>query len=517
MKRLLLSIVFAAGIISAKAQTTPLVTNWSLVSPSSTLITPNTGATVAYNPATKHLLFPDRNNKINVLSSADGTFIKELKVDAAWTEGFKYNKMRVDANGVIYAVNLATGAGTLTIHRWENEDDQAPTTSTITVAARTGDSFGLFGTGNNTKLYFSGSANKLIYVCSVNATNIALERTIDLTTGAFGAGWARSSISPITENELLIAGPSGTYIRRVVTAPGGTAIIAADTKVFNMQNMAFANAEYFSDGAKKYMTVHGAVMNSLLQQVGVEMEVYNITDFATPELTAQATLMTPPVAQNTSANADMAVVKNADGTHTFYHSVFANGLASYTSAAPLPVAMTSFTAALVKGESTLTWSTASEKNNKGFDVLRSTDGVNFSSVGFVAAKGQNGNAATALNYSFVDRSATAGVNYYQLNQIDLDGKSELSKDIVTVEVGLNSAGITAFPNPATSYVNVSTGGLDFKGLKYELFDASGKKVLTQKAKSGEQQISLSGLTPSVYFLKVSKDNVPQKTIKIIKQ
>lgn len=517
MKKLLLSIVFAAGIISVKAQT-PLTTDWSLVTPSSSLITANTGATVAYNPSTKHLLFPDRNNKVNVLSAVDGSVIKELTVNPLWTEGFKYNKIRVDANGVIYAVNLATAAGTVYIHRWQNEDDLTPTRTALTVAARTGDSFGIFGTGDNTKLYISGAANQFIYVCNVTTditnplvpvTTIALERTIDLGTAA----WARSSISPITENELLIAGPSGTYVRKVTTAPGGTTLLPGTVKIVK-QDMAFANAEYFADGTKQYMTVHGAVMNAALQPIGVKMEVYNLADINDPILTSETSLMPAPLVANTSANADMAVIKNANGTHTFFHSVFSNGLASYTSAAPLPVGLSSFNASLLKGESTLSWSTASESNNKGFEVLRSTDGATFTKIDFVTG---SGNTATNTNYTYVDRAAKAGVNYYQLKQVDFDGKSELFDKVVSVNVALNSAEVTVYPNPAASYVNVSTGGADFNGYQYDLFDVNGKKVLSAKATSGEQQISLSGLAPSIYYLKVSKDNVPQNTVKLIKK
>lgn len=519
MKKLLLSFALAFAALIANGQIT-LNTDWSLLSGSSSLIGANSGTSVAYNPISQHLLFPDRNNKISVLSPVDGSAIrvsgtpKELKVDAAWTEGSKYYKIRVASDGAIYAVNLITSAsgGSLSIYRWSGEDDQAPTKTTINVAARTGDSFGVYGSGDNTKLYISGSANDKIYVCSVTGGAIALERTITITSG-----WARSSISPISENELIIAGPSGTWVRKIATAPGGTTLLAG-TVVISKQNQAFANAEYFTDGTDRYITVHGAVINASMQQIGVEMEVYNVNNFANPILTSKATLMTPPANQNSSAYADVAVVKNSvTNKHTFFHTVLNNGLASYTSAVPLPVSLTSFDANLVKGQSTLTWETASEKNNKGFEVLRSTDGKDFTKIHFENSKGQNGNSTTALKYSFVDRTAKAGTNYYQLNQVDLDGKNELFKDVKSVNVSLGAADVVVFPNPATTYISVNAGGADFKDVNYELFDASGKRVLSEKATAEQQDISLSKLPASIYFLKISKNGALQKTVKLVKQ
>lgn len=517
MRKLLL-IILLSGAFVAKAQVT-LATNWSLLAPGSSQITANTGSSVAYNPSTQHLLFPDRNNKVSILSPADGTTIKisggapkELKTDASWSsDGFKYNKIRVDADGVIYAINLITPSGNLSIYRWANEDDQAPTRTQFSMTARMGDSFGLYGTGDNTRLYVSGSGSDKIYVYRVTGGVITQDRVITITTG-----WARSSISPISENELIIAGPSGTLVRKVTTAAGGTTLLAG-TVTISKQNSAFANAEYFVDGAKKYITVHGAVVNASLQQIGMEFEVYNITDIANPSLVTKSTLMTPPVAQNGSAYADVAVLKNADQTFTFFHTVLANGLASYTSNTTLPVSLTSFDAALINGQSTLSWQTASEVKNKGFEVLRSNDGSNFSPVGFVNSKAQNGNSSEVLNYSFVDRTAKAGENYYKLRQVDLDGGEKLFDKVVSVKLSFDGNSVVAFPNPTTKYVTVNAGTNDYSAVKYELFDVSGRRVLSESAKAAQQELSLSGLPASIYYLRISKNNELQKTVKLIKQ
>ena len=91
---------------------------------------------------------------------------------------------------------------------------------------------------------------------------------------------------------------------------------------------------------------------------------------------------------------------------------------------PLPVTLTSFTATpTAQGTALLRWATASETDNRGFNIERqlSTDG-SWTTVGFVAAGATTGSA-----YEYVDKSlASAPVSdkvYYRLRQEDLNGKT----------------------------------------------------------------------------------------------
>lgn len=532
MKKLLLSIAFLATSVVSIAQTIPLVQDWALKIGESPLISTPSGTTgnpsVAYNLNTGRIYLADRSVKISILNS-DGTAytVPTLAMNPLWNaDKYKFTKVRVADDHVIYAVNMATAAdannSTFAIYRWSSELDMAPTRTEFTVTSRKGDSFSISGTGDNTRLYVGGAGSSIVHVYKVLGGVITPVFDIPIT-----ADQARGSISAETNGAIWINSPN-IEMRRVNFNPASGLVSSTEVVAASKIESAAANSEYFEDGGRKYLAVSGAIIGGTPSpsNVGLKMRIYDITTVGAPILRSEVEMFpyasaTPGPAfpvpnSNTNALADVAVRRNTGGTFTFFHVVSGSGLASYTTSMVLPVGLASFTGSLEKGKSTLAWSTSSEKNNKGFDVLRSTDGKNFSSVGFVASRGQNGNATSTQNYTFVDRTAAAGVNYYQLNQIDFDGNSELSKEMVTVNVGLSNDGITVYPNPATSYVNVSTGGSDYKGFKYEMFDASGKRVLTQKANSGEQEISLSGLTPSVYFLKVSKDNVPQKTVKIIK-
>ena len=96
----------------------------------------------------------------------------------------------------------------------------------------------------------------------------------------------------------------------------------------------------------------------------------------------------------------------------------------------------------------LTWKTASELNNKGFEVQRSTDGENFEPIGFVEGYGTT---LERQNYAFTDEAIQFNMTYYyRLKQIDFDGRYEVSK-VVIAKVEDQSYTLSKFyPNPVTS-------------------------------------------------------------------
>jgi bifunctional ADP-heptose synthase (sugar kinase/adenylyltransferase) len=87
----------------------------------------------------------------------------------------------------------------------------------------------------------------------------------------------------------------------------------------------------------------------------------------------------------------------------------------------LPVSWISFTANANGMDAVLNWATATETNNKGFEVERSLDGSIFKTIGFVEGRINSG---SVKNYRFTDNRALemfAGASvYYRLKQVDLD-------------------------------------------------------------------------------------------------
>ncbi|MBO9636215.1 MAG: hypothetical protein J7578_24145, partial [Chitinophagaceae bacterium] len=118
----------------------------------------------------------------------------------------------------------------------------------------------------------------------------------------------------------------------------------------------------------------------------------------------------------------------------------------------LPVTLLSFTANAGKGTVTLKWATASEQNNKGFEIERSADGNNWSRIDFVNSRAVNGNSSSREDYVYVDKAPLADRNYYRLKQIDYDGGYAYSQ-VAMVRFSASPV-ITVAPNPVQNELRI---------------------------------------------------------------
>ena len=109
------------------------------------------------------------------------------------------------------------------------------------------------------------------------------------------------------------------------------------------------------------------------------------------------------------------------------------------------VEFSSFTATSHRGYITLQWNTFMETNNLGFDIERSRNSTHFIKIGTVIG---NGTTTNSRNYTFVDSTASMGIYYYRLKQLDIDGAFKYS-DIIQVEISRPEGFILEqnYPNP----------------------------------------------------------------------
>ncbi|WP_256010164.1 T9SS type A sorting domain-containing protein [Desertivirga xinjiangensis] len=124
---------------------------------------------------------------------------------------------------------------------------------------------------------------------------------------------------------------------------------------------------------------------------------------------------------------------NADNKALAYLDdfVYANYI---TDLVTLPVKLSSFTATKQHNGVKLNWSTASEQDNSHFDVLRSANGKDFTAIGVVQGSGTSN---INKNYNYIDHNSLSGTSYYQLRQVDFNGRSSVS-DVLAVENRLNA-------------------------------------------------------------------------------
>ncbi|MFN0257373.1 T9SS type A sorting domain-containing protein [Pedobacter ureilyticus] len=154
----------------------------------------------------------------------------------------------------------------------------------------------------------------------------------------------------------------------------------------------------------------------------------------------------------------------------------------------LPVTLTSFTAKANLQNIDLTWSTASEKDNARFDVLRSGDGKTFHKIGEV--KG-NGTTDVAHNYTFVDKDALPGVSYYQLNQVDFNGNVTPSA-VEAVKSNVAASNFKVTSNKQEGIVKLTVFAANEGKATFKVYDINGRKVKEKELSlnKGYSQISV---------------------------
>lgn len=166
---------------------------------------------------------------------------------------------------------------------------------------------------------------------------------------------------------------------------------------------------------------------------------------------------------------------------------------------PTPVSMLGFGVSKEGQKALLDWGTASERNNKGFDIERSADGKTWNTVGFVSSKSQNGNSSATLIYDYTDSEPLPGKNYYRLKQQDLDGHFEYSKvEMVTFHAYSN---IRIYPNPASEVLTI--GGVAQNAV-ISIYNTLGQEVRTTTVDLEADQvlINVASLAKGTYYITV---------------
>lgn len=173
----------------------------------------------------------------------------------------------------------------------------------------------------------------------------------------------------------------------------------------------------------------------------------------------------------------------------------------------VPVEFTSFTGAFVGDNVELKWATATELNNRGFEIQRSANNSAFATIAFVEG---HGTTTEAKNYSFVDRNIESRVNYsYRLKQIDFDGTSDYSQ-VVNLGFTLPVAFTLEqnYPNPFNPTTNITFAVPVKSEVTLEVYNLIGQKLMTLAqgqldAGKHSAQMNASSLSSGIYLYKLT--------------
>jgi hypothetical protein len=158
------------------------------------------------------------------------------------------------------------------------------------------------------------------------------------------------------------------------------------------------------------------------------------------------------------------------------------------------------------------WSTSSEINNKGFEVQRSLDGRNnWQTIAFVQGAGDS---YSVKNYSYTDGNLVARRYFYQLKQVDIDGRYKYSM-VVSANLSTRDGYSLEqnFPNP--------TGGSQYTTIRFtlprrtnvtlSLYDLNGRLIqtlATGNRDAGTHAIPFdpSKLSTGLYYYKLQTED-----------
>ncbi len=159
----------------------------------------------------------------------------------------------------------------------------------------------------------------------------------------------------------------------------------------------------------------------------------------------------------------------------------------------------------------ISWETSSDNKFDHYEIQRSSNGEDFTSIGTAARTGS----------SYVDNSPLKGDDYYRLKAVDIDGSFSYSK---TMQLSFNdlTSTITYYPNPVKDVLNVVLNSTQQEPVVVEVSSLSGQTVYAKThylaAGSNHITIGIKNLSNQVYILKIKDSNNNVKSItKILKQ
>lgn len=183
----------------------------------------------------------------------------------------------------------------------------------------------------------------------------------------------------------------------------------------------------------------------------------------------------------------------------------------------VPVELVSFNAEIFNNRVELTWMTATETNNKGFEIQKCltqtlSEGESFQTwetIGFV-----NGYGTTTIpqSYSFADANLKSGKYFYRLKQIDFDGTFEYSNIIEVDFAPIRSFVLDQnYPNPFNPTTKISWQSPVSSRQILKVYDILGNEIATlvdeyKEAGRYEIEFDAAELASGIYLYKLQAGN-----------
>ncbi|MCX6163373.1 MAG: T9SS type A sorting domain-containing protein [Ignavibacteriae bacterium] len=175
----------------------------------------------------------------------------------------------------------------------------------------------------------------------------------------------------------------------------------------------------------------------------------------------------------------------------------------------MPVEMMVFTSLVNKDNVTLNWQTASEENNRGFEIYRSIKDskTEWYKISFING---NGTKHTPTNYTYTDSKIKSGKYYYRLKQLDNNGNMQYYElnNFVEIKPPGKFELSQNYPNPFNPTTKISFTLSNDTKVSLKVYDISGREVssiLNNKTLTADYytvEFSASNLASGIYFYRI---------------
>jgi plastocyanin len=216
-----------------------------------------------------------------------------------------------------------------------------------------------------------------------------------------------------------------------------------------------------------------------------------------------------PDLQSTDTNTDVMVGAVALRQGANVYTVQVDGIKVSTLWNDIvPVELSSFTAVVNSNSVTLNWKTATETNNRGFEVQRKTSNTEWADISFVNG---SGTSTQPHEYSYSDNNLQSTKYYYRLKQVDFNGSYEYS-NVIEAEVNSPIKFDLAqnYPNPFNPTTKINYSVPSNGNVKLTVYNVLGQEIAVlvngfMKLGNYTVDFNASNLNSGLYFYKLESN------------
>ncbi len=181
-----------------------------------------------------------------------------------------------------------------------------------------------------------------------------------------------------------------------------------------------------------------------------------------------------------------------------------------TSSNVLPVSLISFDAYRKDNQNQLHWITASELNNKKFEIYRSINDDNFKMISSINGAG---NSSQKRYYNFTDKEFYTGIAYYKLKQIDQNGTVYSFKDLKAIKSDFIAEKLTVF-KASDDLICFTYLSQRSRKANLSIYDVKGKKIYSSEIYLNQglnkMQINGTSISKGVYVAVINEGDIIER-------